>query len=163
MHLNLRRFLKKLDNPLNNDELLKEAIKGYSKRNSRYLSFSGIENKECEIDEKSKEEFELYVFYKWKESMLSAIKNLKADVIRNNKRDDLLIKNTLIKYLSEYNPKSIKEIYDYFNGNNNRVDERYLDFLKDNLYSTIEKHGVSKTYSSYSIMIDENKRIIIKL
>ena len=86
MHLNLRRFLKKLDNPLNNDELLKEAIKGYSKRNSRYLSFSGIENKECEIDEKSKEEFELYVFYKWKESMLSAIKNLKADVIRNNKR-----------------------------------------------------------------------------
>ena len=159
MHLNLRRFLKKLDNPLNNDELLKEAIKGYSKRNSRYLSFSGIENKECEIDEKSKEEFELYVFYKWKESMLSAIKNIKEDVVKNHQRDDILIKNTLIKYLSEYNPKSIKEIYDYFNGNNNRVDERYLDFLKDNLYSTIEKHGVSKTYSSYSIMIDENKRI----
>ena len=132
MHLNLRRFLKKLDNPLNNDELLKEAIKGYSKRNSRYLSFSGIENKECEIDEKSKEEFELYVFYICKESILSALKNIKEDVVKNHQRDDILIKNTLIKYLSEYNPKSIKEIYDYFNGNNNRVDEKYLDILKDN-------------------------------
>lgn len=160
MYLNLRRFLKKLDNPLNNDQLLREAIKGYSERNHRYLSFYGIENKESNIDQKSQEEFELYIFYKWKENILNSLEKYPEDTIKNTNRDEIVIKTSLEKLIELFNPKTLEDINKIFDENSDiySIYDKSMNFIIDNIYTTPGKTNW-RYFSSYIINQNEEKQM----
>ena len=120
-------FFKKINNPLDNDELLRTVLEAYYNNESIYTKINKVnateEDKESgKYFPEIRDSFYLYMFNIWKKAVL----NKKPEEIKEKYRKQL--NNIQIK-LKEFNPKTEKEIRKFIYNSNKIFDKETEDFL----------------------------------